>query len=199
MLPELHTERLVMRELSLEDGPVLQAFKNRPEHLRRQAVEPEEYTDGTSQVQRYYEHRGPDSARRLFVYVAHHRTRATVIGDVGLSRFFHPALASLGFGISSEYWGQGYATEMSSRLVEFGFDALNLHRISADVAVENAPCRRVLEKIGFVHEGTARDCIWAQGHWWTEAKYALLARDYENLRESSRQSARDTTTEPPRL
>jgi [ribosomal protein S5]-alanine N-acetyltransferase len=199
MLPELHTERLVMRELSLEDGPVLQAFQNRPEHLRHQAVEPEEFADGTSRVQRYYEHRGPDSARRILVYVAHHRTRATVIGDVGLSRFFHPALASLGFGISSEYWGQGYATEMSSRLVEFGFDALNLHRISADVAVENAPCRRVLEKIGFVHEGTARDCIWAQGHWWTEAKYALLAREYENLRESSRQSARDITTEPPRL
>ena len=199
MLPELHTERLLMRELSLEDGPVLQAFKNRPEHLRCQAVERQEHADGTSQVLLYNEHRGPDSARRLFVYVAHHRTRATVIGDVGLSRFFHPAVANLGFGISSEYWGQGYATEMSSRLVEFGFDALNLHRISADVAVENAPCRRVLEKIGFVHEGTARDCIWARGCWWTEAKYALLARDYENLRKSCRQSARGTTAGLPRL
>jgi RimJ/RimL family protein N-acetyltransferase len=48
----------------------------------------------------------------------------------------------------------------------------------------------VLEKIGFIHEGTARECIWAQGRWWTEAKYALLARDYENLRERSRPSAR---------
>jgi [ribosomal protein S5]-alanine N-acetyltransferase len=185
MLPELHTERLVMRELSLEDGPALQAYKNRPEYLRGQAVEPEEHADGTTQVQRYYEHRGPDSARRIFVYVAHHRTQGTIIGDVGLSRFFHPAQASLGFGISSEYWGQGYATEMSRRLVEYGFDALNLYRISADVAVENTPSRRVLEKIGFVHEGTARDCIWAQGHWWTEAKYALLARDYVNLRETT--------------
>ena len=37
--------------------------------------------------------------------------------------------------------------------------------------------RRVAEKIGMKYEGTARDCIFAQGRWWTEAKYAILARD----------------------
>jgi RimJ/RimL family protein N-acetyltransferase len=35
-----------------------------------------------------------------------------------------------------------------------------------------------MEKIGMVREGVARDCIWAQGRWWTEAQYAMLESDY---------------------
>jgi hypothetical protein len=27
-------------------------------------------------------------------------------------------------------------------------------------------------------EGVAHDCIFARGRWWTEAKYAMLARDH---------------------
>jgi ribosomal-protein-alanine N-acetyltransferase len=178
MLPELHTERLVMREVQLEDGPALQALQNRPEQWQCQAVEPDEFADGTLRVQRYFEHRGPDSAQRLFVYAAHEKSRGVLTGQASLSRFFHPALASIGFGVAVENWDQGYATEMVTRLIRFGFDELKLHRIAADVAVENHSCKRVLEKIGMTYEGTARDCIWAQGRWWTEAKYAILEDAY---------------------
>ena len=45
-------------------------------------------------------------------------------------------------------------------------------------AIENLACIRVLEKAGMVREGVARDCIWAQGRWWTEAKYAMLKPDW---------------------
>ena len=67
---------------------------------------------------------------------------------------------------------------MAIRLIEFGFDELGLHRISADVAIENEASKRVLDKIGMTYEGTARDCIWAQGRWWTESQYAILVDDY---------------------
>jgi RimJ/RimL family protein N-acetyltransferase len=35
----------------------------------------------------------------------------------------------------------------------------------------------MLEKIGMQREGVLRECIFAQGRWWTEAKYAMLASD----------------------
>ena len=177
MLPELQTERLVLREVRLEDGPALQAFQNRPEQWQRMAMEPEEFANGTLRVQRYFEHRGPDSERRLFVYVAYERSLGVLVGQIGLSRS-HPALASLGFSVATEYWRKGYAAEMAIRLIEYGFDELGLHRISADVAIENEASKRVLDKIGMTYEGTARDCIWAQGRWWTESQYAILVDDY---------------------
>jgi ribosomal-protein-alanine N-acetyltransferase len=180
MLPELQTERLMLREVRLEDGPALQAFQNRPEQWQRMAMEPEEFADGTLRVQRYFEHRGPDSGRRLFVYVAHERSFGVLVGQVGFSRS-HPALASLGFSVATEYWNQGYAAEMAARLIEFGFDEIGLHRVSADVAIENEASKRVLDKIGMTYEGTARDCIWAQGRWWTESQYAILVDDYKRM------------------
>ncbi len=176
MLTELHTERLFLREMQLEDGPALQEFQNRPEQWRHMAMEPEEFADGTRRVQRYFEHCGPDDQRRIFGYVAGEKMSGAIIGQVSLSRS-HPAMASLGFGTASQHWGKGYATEMAERLIAFGFNEVGLHRISADVAVSNVACMRVMEKIGMHYEGTARDCIWAQGRWWTEAQYAMLATD----------------------
>ena len=185
MLPELHTDRLVLREISLDDEAELQAYRTRPEHIRYQAVEPDKVGDGASRMRQYLQHCGSGANRRLYVYIARERSRNTLIGEIGLSRFAHPALGVLGFSVAAEHWGKGYATEMAAGLIAFGFGALDLHRISADVAIENTACRRVLEKIGMIYEGTARDCIWARGWFWTEAKYAILLSDYEELFYSS--------------
>jgi RimJ/RimL family protein N-acetyltransferase len=176
MLPKLETDRLVLREVRMEDGPALQAFQHCESQWRHQAIEPEELADGTLRVHRYMEHRGPDNARRLFVYVAALKSDGILMGQVSLQRS-HPAIAHLGFSVDAAYFGNGYATEMADRLLAFGFGNVGIHRIAADVAVENAPCIKVLEKIGMAREGVARDCIFAQGKWWTEAKYAILEDD----------------------
>ncbi len=173
MLPKLETERLVLREVRMEDGPALQAFQNCESQWRHQAIEPAEFADGTLRVHRYMEHRGPDNARRIFVYVATLKSDGKLMGQVSLQRA-HPAIAHLGLSVDKRYFGKGYATEMADRLLGFGFDHVSVHRIAADVAVENTPCIKVLERIGMSREGVARDCIFAQGKWWTEAKYAIL-------------------------
>ena len=45
-LPELTTERLVRREMSLADAPDLQAYQTCPEQWQLQAMEPDEFADG---------------------------------------------------------------------------------------------------------------------------------------------------------
>ena len=177
MFPEIETQRLYLREVVLEDGPALQAFQNSAEQWQYQAVEPEEYADCTLRVRRYMEHRGTDEQRYIISYVAIEKSSDTIIGEVSLSRS-HPAIANIGFGLAKQQFGKGYATEMVNRYIAFGFDEFKLHRIAADVAVENKHCIRVLEKLGMVHEGTSRECIWAQQKWWTEAQYAMLEQEY---------------------
>ncbi|MEM1200466.1 MAG: GNAT family protein [Pseudomonadota bacterium] len=176
MLPELTTPRLRLREVRLDDGPALQRYQTKPEQWKLQAVEPEEFADGTLRVQRYFEHRGPEDQRRLFVYVAIDNASGALVGQVSLSRF-HPAIASLGVGVDKTHAGKGIGTEMARELIRFGFDDLGVHRITAEVAVENEPCLRVMAKLGMIREGVARDCIWAQGRWWTEVQFGLLERD----------------------
>ena len=79
--------------------------------------------------------------------------------------------------VAATHGGRGYGTELARAIVAFGFGVLSLNRITADVALENHACIRVLEKIGMQREGVARECIFAQGRWWTEAQYAMLASD----------------------
>jgi RimJ/RimL family protein N-acetyltransferase len=177
MLPQLETSRLLLREVALDDGPALQAFQSTPSYWSRQAVEPEELADGTQRVSRYLQYRGTEDQRRLFAYVAMLRGDHRVIGQVSLSRS-SPAIASLGVGIDEAHAGRGLAAEMALRLLAFGFEELKLHRIEADVALENVACIRLLERIGMVREGVARDCIWAQKRWWTEARYAMLEGEH---------------------
>ncbi|WP_172255517.1 GNAT family N-acetyltransferase [Saccharibacillus deserti] len=56
--------------------------------------------------------------------------------------------AELGFALSHEHWGKGYATEAADALAAFGFRYLELERIQARCFVKNAASLRVLEKIG---------------------------------------------------
>jgi [ribosomal protein S5]-alanine N-acetyltransferase len=55
--------------------------------------------------------------------------------------------------------GKGYATEAVNLLVWYLFGRLKNNRIRLVIHPENSTSRRVAEKCGFTHEGTAR-CAW---------------------------------------
>ena len=59
--------------------------------------------------------------------------------------------AELGYRLRRECWGQGYATEGASALVEHAFKALGFERIIAKTMMSNLGSRKVLEKLGFQH------------------------------------------------
>ncbi len=68
--------------------------------------------------------------------------------------------AALTYCLDDEAWGHGYATEAARALLDWGFDTLDLNRVQAETDTRNLASARVLEKLGFLHEGTLReDCI----------------------------------------
>lgn len=68
--------------------------------------------------------------------------------------------ASLGYVLDEAMWGHGYATEAAHALLQWAFGTLDLNRVQAETDTRNVASARVLEKIGFVHEGTLReDCV----------------------------------------
>lgn len=86
--------------------------------------------------------------------------------------------ASLGYCLTEAAWGRGYATEAARALLGWGFDALDLNRVQAEADTRNVASARVLEKLGFVREGTLReDCI-VGGDVSDSWVYGLLRRDW---------------------
>ena len=65
----------------------------------------------------------------------------------------HNREAFIGYCLSRDSWGQGYATETAKGLLSFGFSQLRLHRIFATCDPANLASARVLEKSGMQLEG----------------------------------------------
>jgi len=58
------------------------------------------------------------------------------------------------------FWGKGYGSEVMSFVVDYAFNALNLHRISLGVFSGN---KRATKLRGFVEEGVLRKATWIDG------------------------------------
>ena len=82
------------------------------------------------------------------------RTDQRLLGGTGLS-VETPYRAATGYVLARDAWGQGFATEALRAMVDL-VARLRLPRLHAFCHPQHAASRRVLEKCGFVCEGTWR-------------------------------------------
>ena len=68
--------------------------------------------------------------------------------------------AELRIVMGSEHSGKGAGTKAITRLCDYAFEQLDLHKIYAYVLAINPRARRAFEKAGFVLEGTLREDRW---------------------------------------
>src|SRR5215203_4676893 len=54
----------------------------------------------------------------------------------------------ISYMLKTEEWGKGFATEIARRLVEYGFDELNLTEVVATIDDNNFASIKVVEKAG---------------------------------------------------
>lgn len=73
-----------------------------------------------------------------------------------------------------EQRGKGIMTEAVELMVRYLFETKNIHRIRLVIHPENAASRRIAEKCGFRHEGTARGAWYNQGRHHDVEIYAIL-------------------------
>ncbi|MCP4964417.1 MAG: GNAT family N-acetyltransferase [bacterium] len=82
--------------------------------------------------------------------------------------------ATVGYWIGEAHWGKGFASDALSRFVGYVWDTFDVERLQAEVFAWNPASARVLEKNGFVLEGTRRQAIHKDGEFVDEWFYSLL-------------------------
>lgn len=90
----------------------------------------------------------------------------------------HDRNGELGYTFHRAYWGNGYATEAVSQLLEFGFKTLQLERISATCHPGNIGSIRVLKKSGFSLEGRLRSHRLVHGVRRDSLLYSILREEH---------------------
>ncbi len=87
-------------------------------------------------------------------------------------------LGELGYALSTSHQGRGTMTAALGQLLPELLLRTPLERLEARCATDNHASRRVLEKLGFVREGTLRSYFVLQGRRTDHYLYALLRDDY---------------------
>ena len=179
----LTTRRLILREFVPLDWRMVLMYQSDPRYLRYYEWEERTEADARAFVQRFidWQEEEPRFRYQLAITLA---GDGRLIGNCGVRLERAGALVGeLGYEIAPIYWGLGYATEAAYAMVRLGFRELGLHRIWSRTVTENAPSRRVLEKLGMCHEGRLRENEKFKDRWRDTVIYGILACEWKETRE----------------
>ncbi|MEJ5230068.1 MAG: GNAT family protein [Pseudothermotoga sp.] len=88
-------------------------------------------------------------------------------------------VAEFGIAITDkQYWNRGLGSEAVSLTLKYGFEYLNLHRITLRVYEYNTRGIHVYEKCGFVHEGRMRRARYIKGKYYDVLIMSVLSDEY---------------------
>lgn len=98
-------------------------------------------------------------------------------GVVNLNIITYEALCSayLSYYAVAARAGKGYMAEGLQLVIDHAFGELGLHRLEANIQPGNEPSRRLVERLGFHHEGFSPRLLKINGEWRDHERWALLA------------------------
>jgi diamine N-acetyltransferase len=77
--------------------------------------------------------------------------------------------------------GKGIGRQGLRQVMARAFQDLAAHRLWLDVYSDNARARRAYQALGFVEEGTQRECIWHDGHFRSLVLMSMLEHEFRAL------------------
>ncbi|MFZ5965645.1 MAG: GNAT family N-acetyltransferase [Bacillota bacterium] len=166
------TERLVLKTIDeTKAQQVLDYYARNKEFLRKWEPSRDE-TFFTLDCHRESLLRDMDSITRgdtfrLWIYKKEDTSFEKIIGTIGLSNIVRGAFLScfLGYKLDKDEVNKGYMKEALGKTIEIAFGELKLHRIEANIIPENIASRKVIEALGFYHEGVAKKYLRINGAW----------------------------------
>jgi RimJ/RimL family protein N-acetyltransferase len=183
---ELHPEfpvvtaRLTLRPLTEDDAADLLAYWSRPDVCRYVPFEPmdaavinERLTNGQWSRRAIT---GEGEALSMGVELT---GAGRVIGDViVMFRSETHRGGEIGWVISPDYSGHGYATEAAHAALHLAFDQLGLHRVVARIDALNRPSIGLAGRLGMRQEAHLIGNEWFKGAWGDEVDFALLEDEW---------------------
>jgi len=150
-MPNLSTDRLILRPITTADLAALEAFWNNPDIRRYLWADQVMSRDRVCQLIEASE----ACFQRLgsgFFAIEVAANPGVLAGFCGHRLFEDGEQVELLYGIHPDYWGEGYVTEAASEVLRHGFEMGSIQRVIAAADTPNQRAVRVLQKLGMVFE-----------------------------------------------
>jgi ribosomal-protein-alanine N-acetyltransferase len=169
---DLHTERLSGRPLHAEDFDALRTIHSEPRAAATLTADgkPPSEEETRASIDRWTRHWATDGFGVWMFF----RSDGDFVGYAGIMRTEVEGKSEIEllYAVRSQYWGSGYATEMSKGVTHFAFEHEGLKELVAYTLPTNTGSRRVMENCGFRYE---REIVHAG---LPHVLYRLTAADY---------------------
>lgn len=173
--PVLQTERLLLREILQEDiHDILKGFSH-PDVIKYFGIS-FHTLEATQEQMDWYANMIKNDTGRCWAICSLDNNIFYGVCTLNFWKKEHRKVET-GYWIFPEYWGKGIVPEALNKIIEYGFNEMDLHRIAAEVEDNNPASIAVLKKLGFVYEGTLKECEIKEGRFINLEIYALLKKE----------------------
>jgi len=168
----LETERLILRDFTVEDLEDFHEIFGDPEVMKNAEL-PYDLKKSKRFLKDFCIKRNPKGG-----FAAVLKETGKVIGYVLFCPVDEPEIYEIGWIFNKNYWRKGYAYEICDRLISYGFEELELHKIYAN-AIDTEKSVALMKKLGMQSEGIQKKHTKSnEGNWCDLHLYAILGEDY---------------------
>ena len=161
--PTIETQRLLLNKLTKHDREPLFTIFSDPKIIEHYDVERFKSIEEADRLIAYFDARF--NSNTGIRWAIRNKSSGEFLGTCGFTNwneFDHSAV--VGYELSKDYWGKGYATEAVGTIINFIF-AESFHfyvnRVEALILPSNKPSEKLVKSLGFRLEGTLRGkCYW---------------------------------------
>jgi len=178
--PTLHTPRLVLSQLEVNDIPRIVKYADNPNIANNVRYLPQPYREKDAIVWLNNARQGFDK-QTAYIFKLGLKETNEFIGGMGLNLKKQHHKAELGYWIGEPFWNKGYATEAIAAILKFGFETLELNKIYAMHYDFNLASGKVMINNKMIKEAELVDDEFKHGKFVTQTQYHLTKREYEAL------------------
>ena len=120
---------------------------------------------------------GPTPGEWWGLVIADPTTHA-FMGNLAVHLADHGHSAEIGYALCVQHRGKGLASDATEALINALFARPEINRVEGSLHPGNIASAMVLERLGFVHEGTSRQSYWVEDVVSDDAHYGLLREEW---------------------
>lgn len=153
-MKRLETQRLILRDFSMDDLQDFYTYCTNPDVGIHAGWKPHQSIEESREILQ-------DMIQKGQVWAICEKQSNRVIGSLGLHGDKRRDLAPddclmLGYVLAKPYWGKGLMSEAVREALRYAYEERNLQMVTVYHFAYNHRSQRVIQKMGFVYEGTLR-------------------------------------------